>query len=183
MSKELREFWLWEKDYGKETYDIEVYHDDCIKCADGERMFKVIEYSAYETLAAKVKRYEESLEKISIRSMSMYVGYEDMIKDFYQIARAALNQVEGEIMSHESRCIEFPCTCVTILRDKVARLEKLNKILEESLNFNDDKIASLEKKIKDGLSCCCSSCSKHNQTLNSEIKEGIEQWRGKNDTL
>lgn len=67
-------------------------------------------------------------------------------------------------MKHEVRCIEFPCTCVTILRDK---------------------IKSLEKKIEDSLSCCCSQCARHNQILANQIEIGKDMLicENKNDTL
>lgn len=54
-------------------------------------------------------------------------------------------------MKHEVRCIEIPCTCVEILRQKIKELE--------------EKLRSQEKKLDDGLSCCCAGCAKHNQNL------------------
>jgi hypothetical protein len=125
-------------------------------------------------------------------------------------------------MKHEARCIEFPCTCVTILRERLKEvtafseslhteslldfvevkgamlaridsLEKGHKVLNQALHESSNreislrtklakteedkasndksyleliqKYNSLDKKIQDGLSCCCSGCTKHNQNL------------------
>ena len=79
-------------------------------------------------------------------------------------------------MIHEPRCIHIPCTCIEILREKLeflgssnySKLDKLCSLSNEiiALNF---KIKSLENKIKDGLSCCCSGCTKHNQDLSAPM--------------
>jgi len=68
-------------------------------------------------------------------------------------------------MKHEPRCIEFPCTCVSILREKLEEQHAWIVNMGKRECEKDDKIASLEKKIKDGLSCCCSGCTKHNEEL------------------
>lgn len=48
-------------------------------------------------------------------------------------------------MKHETLCTDpITCTCISILRDKVKRLE--------------DHISK--------MSCCCALCTKHNQELN-----------------
>jgi len=65
-------------------------------------------------------------------------------------------------MKHEVRCIEIPCTCVTILQEKVKNLEAGHYILNKALNESTEREISLRKKIEDGLSCCCSGCTKHN---------------------
>jgi hypothetical protein len=100
-------------------------------------------------------------------------------------------------MKHEGRCIEFPCTCASILRENFRQLElrtltiqelydrdrkilgeensslkeelrAANKYLFEAsqrLNATYEELKSCRKKIEDGLSCCCSGCTKHNQDL------------------
>jgi hypothetical protein len=72
-------------------------------------------------------------------------------------------------MRHEVRCIHFPCTCVEILRQKVAclsnELDATEKFLEEVKASTKSRIDSLEKKIQEGLSCCCAKCSRHNASL------------------
>lgn len=68
-------------------------------------------------------------------------------------------------MKHEARCIHIPCTCVTILREKLARVESEKEQNDRNFSVLVDKYKSLEKKIFDGLSCCCSHCSRHNQLL------------------
>lgn len=89
-------------------------------------------------------------------------------------------------MKHEPRCIEFPCTCVEILRQKVqeltARLEHDMKELQSyrtaRMRELEERNKSLERKIADGLSCCCAGCSRHNQNILPEkyyedLKEGV----------
>lgn len=80
-------------------------------------------------------------------------------------------------MTHEGRCIEFPCTCVTILRGKLVELQDAYNLLMTIKDTQDRIMRSLEKKIKDGLSCCCSGCTKHNQDLSEEIKKGVAEWQ------
>lgn len=62
-------------------------------------------------------------------------------------------------MKHEYRCIEIPCTCVSILRDELEQIKKEN--------------AAMKKKIDDFLSCCCSGCQRHN-TFILEDNHGTE---------
>lgn len=58
MSKEPREFWI---EIGGETLGGR-YEPDSIYLKATRDTVHVIEYSAYETLTAKVKRYEEALK-------------------------------------------------------------------------------------------------------------------------
>lgn len=97
---------------------------------------------------------------------------------------------------HEVRCIEFPCTCITILQEKVKNLETGVYIVTQALNESGDreiqlreKLAkvesdkasndrdylelaaeanSLRKKVNDGLSCCCAGCTKHNLQIQED---------------
>jgi hypothetical protein len=76
-------------------------------------------------------------------------------------------------MKHEPRCIEIPCTCIEILREEIKNL-RVELYLVNDLYSKDgleykNIIKSLENKIKDGLSCCCSGCTKHNQDLSAPI--------------
>ena len=73
-------------------------------------------------------------------------------------------------MTHEPKCI-YPvtCTCVSILRSKIVELEDAVDLQGFIIKTRGNIIKSLENKIKDGLSCCCNNCAKHNQSLtNSE---------------
>ena len=70
-------------------------------------------------------------------------------------------------MTHEPKCI-YPvtCTCVSILRERINSLN--NEISMQNL-----KISSLEGKIQDGISCCCSGCASVNRKLHDEIIKGM----------
>lgn len=75
-------------------------------------------------------------------------------------------------MTHESRCIEFPCTCVIILRERLAKLEA-DKFSNDTAHLElMRKYSSLERKLADGLSCCCYGCTKHNQDLSEKVTSG-----------
>lgn len=64
-------------------------------------------------------------------------------------------------MKHEYSCIEIPCTCAQVLRER-------KKELEEELKSLKDKYDSCLKKVHDHLSCCCSGCQKHNAFVMGE---------------
>jgi len=77
-------------------------------------------------------------------------------------------------MIHEPRCIHIPCTCIEILREEAKNL-RVELFLVNDLYSKDGLeyksiIKSLENKIKDGLSCCCSGCAKHNQDLTNSLQ-------------
>ena len=93
-------------------------------------------------------------------------------------------------MNHEPRCIEIPCTCVVILREKLAKTEKLLdeihtealkdniatiKYLVDAVNSLRDENSKLTHKIKDGLSCCCSGCTRHNLILAAHEEIGKDK--------
>lgn len=71
-------------------------------------------------------------------------------------------------MKHEVRCIEIPCTCITILREKLAKVEADKASNDADYLKCAAERNSLEKKIKDGLSCCCSGCTKHNLQIQED---------------
>jgi hypothetical protein len=72
-------------------------------------------------------------------------------------------------MIHEPRCIHIPCTCIEILRDKINKQEEVILFAHDLLHQMREINKSLENKIKDGLSCCCSGCTKHNQDLSAPM--------------
>lgn len=97
-------------------------------------------------------------------------------------------------MKHEPRCI-YPvtCTCVSILREQLRVAENYLAIATQKLNVTYEALKdtqkrlakveadkasndadylkcaaernSMERKIEDGLSCCCSGCARHNQDI------------------
>lgn len=81
----------------------------------------------------------------------------------------------GLSMSHEPRCIEIPCTCVTILREELRVTAKYLEEAVQKVNTNYEEVKRLRKKIQDGLSCCCAGCTKHNQALGDVEKTPQEK--------
>lgn len=54
----------------------------------------------------------------------------------------------------------------------VLERQLLNNALVSNHRANE-KIKHLEKKIEDGLSCCCAQCVKHNMEISSNISCGV----------
>ncbi len=59
---------------------------------------------------------------------------------------------------HEPSCIHIPCTCISILRET-------NEWFQKRCNWYQEELKKFEKKLHEGLSCCCAGCSKHNQNI------------------
>lgn len=80
-------------------------------------------------------------------------------------------------MKHEARCLHIPCTCVEILREREFLMQTALSLKNTTISDLETKIASLKKKIEDGLSCCCSGCSRHNQILSSsDVSEDQQKY-------